>query len=532
ATVSGPPAPSDSGPTDPLSEARLPTGESEIDRSFEHQNESFFIDQPDDPEFKTTIHLGANPLFEGNNKTLDDILQKIPLMYRLIDMVYETGSTGQGGLVEKFIIDQESLGCLLNKLMPGSFRSISSIDFKSLDSITIKPKGVYGSRSEIVGFLLDRGILNADIAQLLSQPGDSTVPWNLRSGLYCAMLPEQGAGEVRSENVFLVYWPEETTWYDDAEPTVQRNRTAFMRYLTQLSDQIIALVSKDQADAFVWESSSANLDASAEDDVDDDGDGDERMFTFKVQKSEDQEENVTSSPGFQVDVPQSKFAGKNIELIGGETSVGILVSWFEQARTDSNRRESNCTKMALKSLLSDKRKSICLGNLNNEKLRLLMNSGLRERYIGRFEAYELDHAEAEGERTEALVTSMRSIESQVKNELPQIKQGIRDVWRACFRDFESFIAPGRSSGDEKRFPNTEKYPYIENLSNQYARKPVNPLNDSTFQDAKARIIQIRDVLDADERTEEEELAIVQKLLEEPLGSFKDSDTSKKASWAD
>lgn len=73
-------------------------------------------------------------------------------------------------------------------------------------------------------------------------------------------------------------------------------------YLTQLSDQIISPVSKEQAELFVWDSGSHNPEASAqEDDVyGDDDDDDERMFTFEVQKSEDQEENVTAKPGFKV----------------------------------------------------------------------------------------------------------------------------------------------------------------------------------------------------------------------------------------
>lgn len=74
------------------------------------------------------------------------------------------------------------------------------------------------------------------------------------------------------------------------------------RYLTQLSDQIVSLVSTEQAKSFVWDSSIRNVETQAvrEGEDDDGDDDDERMFSFEVSKSEEQEENVTASEGFQV----------------------------------------------------------------------------------------------------------------------------------------------------------------------------------------------------------------------------------------
>lgn len=37
--------------------------------------------------------------------------------------------------VEKIIIDQKSLGLLLNRMLPGSYQSVSKIDFKALDQV-------------------------------------------------------------------------------------------------------------------------------------------------------------------------------------------------------------------------------------------------------------------------------------------------------------------------------------------------------------------------------------------------------------
>lgn len=48
----------------------------------------------------------------------------------------------------------------------------------------------------------------------------------LRSGLYAVRLFVSTA----EEQVCVLYWPEDTTWNDDAISTVQNNRIIFMRY--------------------------------------------------------------------------------------------------------------------------------------------------------------------------------------------------------------------------------------------------------------------------------------------------------------
>jgi hypothetical protein len=48
----------------------------------------------------------------------------------------------------------------------------------------------------------------------------------LRSGIYLLRL----ANPDHSEFVYAVYWPEPTTWDDDADSPVRRNRVTFMRY--------------------------------------------------------------------------------------------------------------------------------------------------------------------------------------------------------------------------------------------------------------------------------------------------------------
>jgi hypothetical protein len=55
--------------------------------------------------------------------------------------------------VDKIVISQTSLGQFINDLYPGAYSSLVDVDFKALDSIPVKPLGLYGSQSQIVEFL-------------------------------------------------------------------------------------------------------------------------------------------------------------------------------------------------------------------------------------------------------------------------------------------------------------------------------------------------------------------------------------------
>lgn len=66
------------------------------------------------------------------------------------------------------------------------------------------------------------------------------------------------------------------------------------RYLTKICDQIVALVSHGDAESIVWH------DDKEDDAMDDEEDESDRLFTFEVEKTKEQEENVTTRPGFQV----------------------------------------------------------------------------------------------------------------------------------------------------------------------------------------------------------------------------------------
>ena len=65
-----------------------------------------------------------------------------------------------------------------------------------------------------------------------------------------------------------------------------------------MCDQVVAMLSPDDTASIVWNGGDEDGDASSVVDIDA-GDS-ERLFTFEVAKTNEQEESVTSRPGFLV----------------------------------------------------------------------------------------------------------------------------------------------------------------------------------------------------------------------------------------
>ena len=70
------------------------------------------------------------------------------------------------------------------------------------------------------------------------------------------------------------------------------------RYLTQMCDQVVSLISSELAQTIVW---SEEDDADANDGIINKGEL-ERMFTFEVAQTTEQEESVTVREGFKVNM--------------------------------------------------------------------------------------------------------------------------------------------------------------------------------------------------------------------------------------
>jgi hypothetical protein len=149
--------------------------------------------------------------------------------------------------VDKIVIAQQSLQAFINALSPGAYSSITKVNFKKLDTYSLKLLGVYGSKEEIVRFLREIHAVDDNTYVLLSRhlinlirfeksAGLLLTPQNgftirgaepiLRSGLYVVRSFVSPA----EEQAYVLYWPEDSTWNDQAVSTVQRNRVTFMRY--------------------------------------------------------------------------------------------------------------------------------------------------------------------------------------------------------------------------------------------------------------------------------------------------------------
>ncbi|TFY82538.1 hypothetical protein EWM64_g1473 [Hericium alpestre] len=221
-----------------------------------------------------------------------DLMHSVKGMYRILDLIQEEGS---GGLVDKVIISQDSLREFIESLRPGSYSSLTKVDFKGLDKVMIKPVGIYGNREEIVRFLLSIGAINEATADKLCRADDDLSGVSepeLQSGLY-AVKPHGPTAP--DKHIYVIYWPEATTWNDDAVSSVKRNRVTFLRYLTKLADQVIALISHDYAHSLVWgakDNSRAIVDVKNR--ITD------RLFTFEVAKTKEQDEDIKIRSGFKM----------------------------------------------------------------------------------------------------------------------------------------------------------------------------------------------------------------------------------------
>ncbi|KAI6101004.1 hypothetical protein EV401DRAFT_1890426 [Pisolithus croceorrhizus] len=194
-----------------------------------------------------------------------DLARSLPGFYRILDLVTEQGS---GGLVDKIIISQNSLKAFVNAISPGAYASMTKVNFKMLDQSTIKPVGIYGSKEEIVRFLLRLRIVDETIAiHLLSEPSATETSLTLRPGLYLLRTtPAEPNGS--AEQVYVIYWPEQNTWM-----TQHHRKFAVIGYLTRMCDQIVALVSSEHARRMVW-SDVGDGDEDDEDCIDEDDEGD------------------------------------------------------------------------------------------------------------------------------------------------------------------------------------------------------------------------------------------------------------------
>jgi len=117
------------------------------------------------------MDMGAPPLRRDGL----DLAYSIKGMYRILDLISEQSSGGLGEYprqtyaliliidlvsVDKIIISQNSLKAFINSVCPGAYGSMTKVNFRALDNYVIKPIGIYGSKEEIVRFLLHLAVID------------------------------------------------------------------------------------------------------------------------------------------------------------------------------------------------------------------------------------------------------------------------------------------------------------------------------------------------------------------------------------
>ncbi|KAG2340542.1 hypothetical protein BDR05DRAFT_937722 [Suillus weaverae] len=372
-----------------------------------------------------------------------DLVQSIKGMYRVLDLISEQGS---GGLVDKTIIAQDSLRAFTNTICPGAYVSMTKVNFSALDGLIVKPVGIYGSKEEIVRLLLSLGVVDDHIAaQLVADHSESSVSTpSLRSGLYVVRTNCEATSD---EQLFVVYWPEDGTWDDAAPSSMQRNRVTFMRYLTKMCDQLTALVSPEHSRSIVW---SEREDDDTLMEMEDEQDESDRMFTFEVRKSNEQEEAVKLRPGFQatsdyIAMPQpDSEATVNIRLpkpwlLYGETTQGFMTISNVPAReitVASKRQTVNQLRLGIRLKQDTLRMN---ENLSANALRLLIGAGLGNRFPQLYKQWQQESANISSNARDTKTSTEAKIKMTLEKESPLLVRAIhRTLVNAIIGVFPTF----------------------------------------------------------------------------------------------
>ncbi|KAI0921705.1 hypothetical protein AcW2_006594 [Taiwanofungus camphoratus] len=429
-----------------------------------------------------------------------DLVSSIKGMYRILDLISEQGS---GGLVDKVIISQESLGRFINDLHPGAYVSMTRVDFAALDQLSVKPIGIYGSKTELVRFLQTAGVVDEVTAlSLCTAKVDGTSP-TLRSGLYALRLP--GDAE-NAQVIYVIYWPEDTTWDISAISSVRRNRVTFMRYLTKVADQVVALVSKEDAMKVVWK------EETEDDPIDLDDDDSDRMFTFEVAKTHDQEENVVERPGFSIQIPSTSQThlseGFPVDatllkprLIAGEVKQGLLEVTYIPAETKRQIIAEHWYPARLRGVIENE--SFRLNkDMSTDAIEILLGHGLEKRAQEACRAYRQERRAAEQRANASSQEQGAQMRAKLDANDQILEDALRQILTDCFvdeyPDLEQII-----SDNNMVDPNSKSHlegllclhPEISEILDKVKAPNLYMNKSATFKTLKNRILLIDNILD-------------------------------------
>ncbi|KAH7337761.1 hypothetical protein B0J17DRAFT_664159 [Rhizoctonia solani] len=399
------------------------------------------------------------------------MLESCPNLFQLLEVIEDHAC----GTTEKIVIGQESFGRLLNLLQPGCYKSISKIDLKSLDKLSIEPTGVYGDPIEIVTFLQNADYLDVNSAASLIQAIKSDGPAVLKTGLYLALNPNQG--DQNSKSACVIFWPEETTWKDQlATPSVQHRRTMFMRYLTKLTDQVLTFVSPEQARQFDWGADPGRLIRV----TGEQGTSSQSELFPQAQQEvhEELELELTVSPGFKIHVGPEYFPNgvENSEarLVPGEDNVGLLTV---SRNTEMRRFKETLSGTELRKMIYSSDCPLQLGQVSAEDVAVLAVHGLRDKYSNLFETYDQRLRLLDSDRMALEAIEKSYVEDRLKPDKDTI---VAEVHR-IIKTIDNEIYPNYSAQMKQKYPLLEELP--RSIQQTYDPGVV---KDEGFQTLKSR----------------------------------------------
>ncbi|KAA1477854.1 hypothetical protein DENSPDRAFT_625472 [Dentipellis sp. KUC8613] len=425
-----------------------------------------------DMDMQEARDLAATPTQISYTSDMD-LVKMMPGVYRILDLISDQGS---GGLVAKIVISQDSLRDFVESMYPGAYTSLTKVDFKALDKLNVRPVGIYGIREEIAGFLVSIGAIDENIMSRMCRPEDDLSSVSepvLRSGLYFVKPPEFSATE---NKIYVVYWPESTTWDDSAVSAVARNRVTFMRYLTKLCDQNVALISAECARTIVWHGQGDTSTVAMPNVTSTD-----RVFTFEVETMNEQEENITVHPGFTL---TSKYIRAHRlpegsdsldidmfkpKLIQGETSQGFMVMKFSPPETTTEvfdiRREFYVTH--LRDLLSVECVTLS-ESLDDEALDIITKLKPKGRWLPQCVERATGNSDLEKRFQMQSEDRQRNLKEQLDGSLRQLEESLREAVIKHVARIYPTLSPSSLGPMPADTPTHGAQEYITNLFTMYS----------------------------------------------------------------
>ncbi|CAG8560834.1 10676_t:CDS:10, partial [Paraglomus brasilianum] len=363
------------------------------DQGADDQHSSGFVSAKEDDNIHDESHNVQ--LAEVNN-----IYRTIPNLYQLVGLCLDESTTGRGdSLVCKAIIHPEELEKVCNILAPGSYRSVSDIQFKQLEDVDIQLVGCYGNCETISKLLLQNNVIDKDSYEKFIK-GEQT----LATGLYLLIIEsdmnlqqsQETAVAVSTKFGLIILWLEKQ-FYDEKE--IPANATNLHRFLTRLTDHQICLMSEGDLRNFSF---SVNTSAN-------------RIVNIKVETDQKQEKGVSVEKNeIEIKVPDLAICNED------PSSKPFII---ESTTLQSLAIMQNINKSTITSETVDRFNSLC----EFQKFcKLMLNGNCYGLSVPNLSIYELTLLAKDGlnqlELLEDYENQMKNLEDQTENRLSNYKK--------------------------------------------------------------------------------------------------------------